>query len=190
MAVKEPELPSPLSVKKNDYLTNPKRSDIPTPRWLCDWLHRTISPVYPAKVILDPSAGATGNPEIDLLAKAYETASTPSRRYNAVLKIMLLTNNYAKTARILGIVSAGVCKKIYKAGKDLKGLSYGWHWLEFEDDSQRRQRLEELTGAAAIRASEALDGVWLHYEPGESDTEQFVGCSYPGRRDKIFRKLM
>ncbi len=50
-------MPSPLSVTKNDYHTNPKRSDIPTPLWLCDWLYRTISPVYPARRILDPSAG-------------------------------------------------------------------------------------------------------------------------------------
>jgi hypothetical protein len=48
---------SPLSVRKNNYIENPKRADIPTPLWLCAWLRELIAPIYRAKTILDPSAG-------------------------------------------------------------------------------------------------------------------------------------
>ena len=49
---------SPLSVKKNDYIKNPKRSDIFTPPWVCEFLHRIISERYNVKTIIDPSAGS------------------------------------------------------------------------------------------------------------------------------------
>ena len=45
---------SPLTVKRNEYRTNPKRQDIPTPRWLCD----ELAALFPnARTILDPACG-------------------------------------------------------------------------------------------------------------------------------------
>ena len=35
-------MPSPLSVKKNDYISNPKRSDIYTPQWLSRQIHTIL----------------------------------------------------------------------------------------------------------------------------------------------------
>lgn len=49
---------SPLNVKRNDYIKNPKRSDIHTPPWVCQFLHDIISPHYQVNKILDPSAGS------------------------------------------------------------------------------------------------------------------------------------
>jgi hypothetical protein len=49
-------MPSPLSVTKNNYIANPKRSDVPTPMWLCDF----IADLYPdVKSVLDPCYGDT-----------------------------------------------------------------------------------------------------------------------------------
>ncbi len=48
---------SPLSVKKNDYNANPKRADIPTPMWVCEWVYQTLSPHFDRPIILDPSCG-------------------------------------------------------------------------------------------------------------------------------------
>lgn len=45
---------SPLTVKRNDYRSNPKRSDVPTPIWLCEY----IASLYPdAQTVLDPCEG-------------------------------------------------------------------------------------------------------------------------------------
>jgi hypothetical protein len=47
-------MPAPLSVTKNDYIANPKRSDVPTPHWLCEF----IASLYPdANRVLDPCYG-------------------------------------------------------------------------------------------------------------------------------------
>lgn len=47
-------MPSPLTVKRNDYRSNPKRSDVPTPHWLCEY----IASLYPdTRTVLDPAAG-------------------------------------------------------------------------------------------------------------------------------------
>jgi hypothetical protein len=48
------DMASPLTVKRNDYRTNPKRSDIPTPLWLCD----QVASLFPdANTVLDPACG-------------------------------------------------------------------------------------------------------------------------------------
>lgn len=45
---------SPLTVKRNDYRKNPKRSDIPTPFWLCE----QVASLFPdAQTVLDPACG-------------------------------------------------------------------------------------------------------------------------------------
>jgi len=45
---------SPLTVSRNDYNTNPKRQDVPTPIWLCEF----IASLFPdAKAVLDPACG-------------------------------------------------------------------------------------------------------------------------------------
>ena len=45
---------SPLSVKRNDYIKNPKRTDVPTPIWLCE----EISSLFPdVSSVLDPACG-------------------------------------------------------------------------------------------------------------------------------------
>lgn len=45
---------SPLTVKRNNYVDNPKRTDIPTPPWLC----QQIAELFPnAKTVLDPACG-------------------------------------------------------------------------------------------------------------------------------------
>ncbi len=45
---------SPLTVIRNDFRSNPKRSDVPTPLWLCEF----IAALYPdAKTVLDPAEG-------------------------------------------------------------------------------------------------------------------------------------
>ena len=50
---------SPLSVKKNNYLDNPKKSDIHTPEWLAHWLYEEICKSGMKKdIILDPSIGS------------------------------------------------------------------------------------------------------------------------------------
>jgi hypothetical protein len=51
-------MPSPLSVKKNNYLDNPKKSDIFTPEWLSKWLHEiVVESKMKTDVILDPAIG-------------------------------------------------------------------------------------------------------------------------------------
>lgn len=49
--------PSPLSVKKNNYIKNTKRSDIETPIAVCEFLHEIITNNYMIKTILDPCCG-------------------------------------------------------------------------------------------------------------------------------------
>jgi hypothetical protein len=45
---------SPLTVKRNEYRTNPKRSDIPTPLWLCE----QVASLFPdVQTVLDPACG-------------------------------------------------------------------------------------------------------------------------------------
>ena len=45
---------SPLTVKRNEYRKNPKRSDIPTPHWLCE----QVAGLFPAvRSVLDPACG-------------------------------------------------------------------------------------------------------------------------------------
>lgn len=45
---------SPLTVKRNEYRKNPKRSDIATPNWLC----RQIADLFPdVNTVLDPASG-------------------------------------------------------------------------------------------------------------------------------------
>lgn len=47
-------MPAPLSVKKNNYTKNPKRSNVPTPQWLC----HEIADLYPhARRVFDPCCG-------------------------------------------------------------------------------------------------------------------------------------
>jgi type I restriction enzyme M protein len=56
---------SPLSVKKNNYLDNPKKSDIHTPEWLSKWLYdEVVKSGMKRKLIFDPSigGGALTNP--------------------------------------------------------------------------------------------------------------------------------
>jgi len=48
---------SPLTVKKNDYRKNPKRSTVYTPDSVCQLLYDIIDPVLKPKVILDPAIG-------------------------------------------------------------------------------------------------------------------------------------
>jgi len=48
---------SPLSVKRNNYQDNPKKSDIPTPPVVCEFLHELITNNYRITSILDPSCG-------------------------------------------------------------------------------------------------------------------------------------
>jgi len=51
-------MPSPLSVRKNNYIDNPKRSDIYTPEWLSEWLYKiVIDSGMKIDVILDPAIG-------------------------------------------------------------------------------------------------------------------------------------
>ena len=45
---------SPLTVKRNEYRTNPKRSDIPTPLWLCE----QVASLFPdVQTVFDPACG-------------------------------------------------------------------------------------------------------------------------------------
>tara|TARA_A100001515_G_scaffold145054_1_gene151613 strand:+ start:5617 stop:6213 length:597 start_codon:yes stop_codon:yes gene_type:complete len=55
--IKEEVMASPLSVKKNNYIKNPKRADIETPEWVCEEIYKVISEKYDIKKILDPSSG-------------------------------------------------------------------------------------------------------------------------------------
>lgn len=49
---------SPLSVKKNDYINNPKASDIYTPTWLSYWLYDLVEKSGMKKdIIFDPAIG-------------------------------------------------------------------------------------------------------------------------------------
>ena len=49
---------SPLSVKKNNYLDNPKKSDIYTPAWLSQWIYDLVEKSGMKKdVVLDPAIG-------------------------------------------------------------------------------------------------------------------------------------
>lgn len=50
---------SPLSVKRNNYIDNPKPSDIYTPEWLSKWLFKLVfNSGMNWKLILDPAIGA------------------------------------------------------------------------------------------------------------------------------------
>jgi len=45
---------SPLTVSRNDYITNPKRQDVPTPVWLCEF----IASLFPdVSTVFDPACG-------------------------------------------------------------------------------------------------------------------------------------
>lgn len=48
-------MPSPLTVKRNDYINHPKRSDIETPKPVCDFIAKLFPSV---KVVLDPCKGS------------------------------------------------------------------------------------------------------------------------------------
>jgi len=52
-------LPSPLSVRKNNYLENPKKSDIYTPEWLSKQIYNIITDNEAIKIgwVLDPAIG-------------------------------------------------------------------------------------------------------------------------------------
>jgi hypothetical protein len=41
---------SPLTVKRNEYRKNPKRSDIPTPHWLCEQVAGLFPATPPAEM--------------------------------------------------------------------------------------------------------------------------------------------
>jgi len=47
-------MPSPLTVKRNDYISNPKRSDIGTPEIICNFITRLFPNVH---TVFDPCKG-------------------------------------------------------------------------------------------------------------------------------------
>ena len=50
---------SPLSVKKNNYFENPKRSDIYTPLWLSEYIYDVVKQSgMKTNIIFDPAIGA------------------------------------------------------------------------------------------------------------------------------------
>lgn len=49
---------NPLNVKRNNYIDNPKKSDIYTPEWLSKWLFKLVfNSGMNYKIILDPAIG-------------------------------------------------------------------------------------------------------------------------------------
>ena len=103
----------------------------------------------------------------------YENSS--SSRHNKVLKLRLMMNSMKEVAAAIGITGSGVYQKIYKVQR-LRRF-FGHNTLDFRDSNLQ---VEEKKQAADI-----LEGVWVHYGPGNDEDEQFLGYSYPEQTDKI-----
>ena len=104
-------------------------------------------------------------------------------RYNKILKLRLRMNSGKEVAAAIGTSLSAVQRKIHKIDNYRRfftvrlGLRGGHNTLDFRD---RNLQVEEKKQAADI-----LEGVWVHYGPGNDEDEQFLGYSYPEQTDKL-----
>ena len=123
---------------------------------------------------------------IDSLVKNIKSDQLPFRalhllegtswsRYNKFLKLRLMMNSMKEVAAAIGITGSCISQKICEVRR-LRRF-FGHNTLDFRDSNLQ---VEEKKQAADI-----LEGVWVHYGPGNDEDEQFLGYSYPEQTDKL-----
>ena len=105
----------------------------------------------------------------------YENGS--SSRHNKVLKLRLMMNSMKEVAAAIGITGSAISQKICKVRR-LRRF-FGNNTLDFRDSNLQVKEKKQ--------AADILEGVWVHYGPGNDEDEQFLGYSYPERTDKLTR---
>ena len=105
----------------------------------------------------------------------YENGS--SSRHNKVLKLRLMMNSMKEVAAAVGITGSAISQKICKVRR-LRRF-FGNNTLDFRDSNLQVKEKKQ--------AADILEGVWVHYGPGNDEDEQFLGYSYPERTDKLTR---
>jgi hypothetical protein len=123
---------------------------------------------------------------IDSLVKNIKSDQLPFRaihlfegtswsRYNKILKLRLRMNSGKEVAAAIGTSLSTVQRKIHKI--DNRRRSFGHNTLGFGESNWR--------GEEKKQAADILEGVWVHYGPGNDEDEQFLGYSYPEQTDKL-----
>ena len=103
----------------------------------------------------------------------YENGS--SSRHNKVLKLRLMMNSMKEVAAAVGITGSAISQKICKVRR-LRRF-FGNNTLDFRDSNLQVKEKKQ--------AADILEGVWVHYGPGNDEDEQFLGYSYPEQTDKL-----
>ena len=133
---------------------------------------------------------------IDSLVKNIKSDQLPFRalhllegtswsRYNKFLKLRLRMNSGQEVATAIGTSLTTVQRKIHKIdyfrrffghkSRRIKILGT----LDFRDSNLQVEEKKQ--------ASDILEGIWVHYGPGNDEDEQFLGYSYPEQTDKLTR---
>ena len=105
----------------------------------------------------------------------YESGS--SSRHNKVLKLRLMMNSMKEVAAAIGITGSAISQKICEVRR-LRRF-FGNYTLDFRDGNLQVKEKKQ--------AADILEGVWVHYGPGNDEDEQFLGYSYPEQTDKLTR---
>ena len=125
---------------------------------------------------------------IDSLVKNIKSDQLPFRalhllegtswsRYNKFLKLRLRMNSGKEVATAIGTSLSTVQRKIHKI--DNCRRFFGHNTLDFRDSNLQVEEKKQ--------ASDILEGIWVHYGPGNDEDEQFLGYSYPEQTDKLTR---
>lgn len=109
-------------------------------------------------------------------------------RYNKVFKLRLMMKTYGQVAEAIGLHMTSVRHKITRIVWHRKAILARLETALYANVTPGvSDRIVKNLEEAQWVATDAFEGVWLHYGPGEDEDDQFLGYSYPDETSKLVR---